>query len=89
MPRNNTRDGAFNQHDIGDLRKFVERKGKVSAILDKSIGQVLNEADRLDVERRGFLQALADLVAAAAARGMSKTVLLECLKAAVEGMEHV
>lgn len=82
-------DGTLKGHDLKDLRKLVEQKGKHGALQDPGARAVLTAAEKLDMQRKGFLKAMADLCAAADRMGIPKQTIIECLKGAVEGMERV
>jgi ribosome biogenesis protein Tsr3 len=74
------------------LRRLIEKKGRAAALLDRSAKPILTAADRTDVARKGFLQAIADCCVVVmdprTQYRLSKEDVLECLKGAIDGMEH-
>lgn len=83
------RDGIMQTHDMKGLRKLVENKGANEALRDTGARAILTEFEKRDMQRMGFLKALADMCAFAATQGIPKDVVIECLKGAIEGLDHV
>lgn len=78
-----------NSNDFLGAKRHLDRKGLNSALGDKAVAPILTTADRMDVQRKAFLQALAHLCTASQDAGLSNSMIIECLKGAVEGMERV
>lgn len=86
----NIHDGQFSEQDKADFRRMIERKGKRGAAADDpGFRMIMSEAEKLDVQRRGLLMALADLCMRAYSTGIPAPTIVECLQGAAEGMEHV
>lgn len=77
------------EHERTKLRNYVNKVGAGEALKDTHAGAQLLGAHQSDVARQGFLKALADLCAFGAAKGVDKETMIECLKGAIDGLEHV
>lgn len=75
-------------HDFEAAGRHLQKKGLKSALQDGSVRPLLHAADKKDVERKAFLMALAQLCASAEGKGIDKAMIVDCLKAALDGMEH-
>lgn len=85
----NSFDGAMSLAELQQFRRMVEAKGKAAVLKDPSVGHIFSDAEKLDVQRKGFLQALADICRMGISIGIPKNTIIECLKGAIEGLERV